>query len=287
MDFLQENNFHLLVSLDGNKENDGYRMDKAGHSSFERVVTNVDMLRDKYPDYFLRYVNFNAVLHNRNSVESIYRFFKEKYDKIPRIGELNNVGIRKDKLEEFNRTYKNAQESLQQAEHYEEIERDMFMNTGNYRNLTLFLHQYSGFVYRDYTDLLYDKKEAKSVPTGTCFPFSKKMFVTVNSKILPCERIGHQFALGRIGKTEIELNPEWIADKYNDYYARMESQCNRCKNKKACIQCLFNLKDIESKPVCFGYMNDKDFNNYVNQQMHFLEQNPEAYQKIMKEVIVW
>ena len=122
MDFLQENNFHLLVSLDGNKENDGYRMDKAGHSSFERVVTNVDMLRDKYPDYFLRYVNFNAVLHNRNSVESIYRFFKEKYNKIPRIGELNNVGIRKDKLEEFNRTYKNSQESLQQAEHYEEIE---------------------------------------------------------------------------------------------------------------------------------------------------------------------
>lgn len=47
------------------------------------------------------------------------------------------------------------------------------------------------------------------------------------------------------------------------------------------------LKDIESKPVCFGYMNDKDFNNYVNQQMHFLEQNPEAYKKIMKEVIVW
>ena len=107
-----------------------------------------------------------------------------------------NVGIRKDKLEEFNRTYKNSQESLQQAEHYEEIERDMFMNAGNYRNLTLFLHQYSGFVYRDYTDLLYDKKEAKSVPTGTCLPFSKKMFVTVNSKILPCERIGHQFALG-------------------------------------------------------------------------------------------
>ena len=226
-------------------------------------------------------------MHNRNSVESIYRFFKEKYNKIPRIGELNNVGIRKDKLEEFNRTYKNSQESLQQAEHYEEIERDMFMNAGNYRNLTLFLHQYSGFVYRDYTDLLYDKKEAKSVPTGTCLPFSKKMFVTVNSKILPCERIGHQFALGRIGETEIDLNPEWIADKYNNYYARMESQCNRCKNKKACIQCLFNLKDIESKPVCFGYMNDKDFNNYVNQQMHFLEQNPEAYKKIMKEVIVW
>lgn len=290
MDFLQENCFHLLISLDGNKENDGYRMDKVGHSSFERVVANVDILQKKYPDYFLRYVNFNAVLHNKNSVESIYRFFKEKYDKIPRISELNNVGIRKDKLEEFNRTYKNSQESLRQAEHYEEIERDMFMNTGNYQSLTLYLHQYSGFVYRDYTDLLFDKREAENIrriPTGTCLPFSKKMFVTVNNKILPCERIGHQFALGKIGETEIELNPEWIANKYNDYYARMEAQCSRCKNQKACIQCLFNLKDVESAIVCFGYMTDKDFRNYVNRQMYFLERNPEMYKKIMEDVIVW
>lgn len=290
MDFLQENCFHLLISLDGNKENDGYRMDKVGHSSFERVVANVDILQKKYTDYFLRYVNFNAVLHNKNSVESIYRFFKEKYDKIPRISELNNVGIRKDKLEEFNRTYKNSQESLRQAEHYEEIERDMFMNTGNYQSLTLYLHQYSGFVYRDYTDLLFDKREAENIrriPTGTCLPFSKKMFVTVNNKILPCERIGHQFALGKIGETEIELNPEWIANKYNDYYARMEAQCSRCKNQKACIQCLFNLKDVESKPVCFGYMTDNDFRNYVNRQMYFLERNPEMYKKIMEDVIVW
>lgn len=290
MDFLQENCFHLLISLDGNKENDGYRMDKVGHSSFERVVANVDILQKKYPDYFLRYVNFNAVLHNKNSVESIYRFFKEKYDKIPRISELNNVGIRKDKLEEFNRTYKNSQESLRQAEHYEEIERDMFMNTGNYQSLTLYLHQYSGFVYRDYTDLLFDKREAENIrriPTGTCLPFSKKMFVTVNNKILPCERIGHQFALGKIGETEIELNPEWIANKYNDYYARMEAQCSRCKNQKACIQCLFNLKDVESTFVCFGYMTDKDFRNYVNRQMYFLERNPEMYKKIMEDVIVW
>lgn len=285
MDFLQENEFHLLISLDGNKENTEYRVDKAGNCAFERIVTNVNKLKEKYPDYFRTHVNFNAVLHNKNSVEEIYRFFKEEYDKIPRIGELNNVGIRKDKLEEFKRTYKNSQESLHQAEHYEEIERDMFMNTGNYRSLTLFLHQYSGFVYNDYTDLLFEKKEKlQNIPTGTCLPFSKKMFVTVNGKILPCERIGHQFALGKITENEIELNPEWIADKYNEYYARVESQCSKCRNSRACIQCIFNLENIDSKPVCYGYMNEQNFQNYVNHQMHFLKKHPEAYKKIMQEV---
>lgn len=286
MDFLQDNKFHLLISLDGNKENTSYRVDKAGNNSFERIVANVDKLKSTYPDYFRDYVNFNAVLHSRNSVESIYHFFKEGYDKIPRIGELNNVGIRKDKQDEFNRTYKNSQESLQQAEHYEEIERDMFLNAANYRNLALFLHRYSGFVFRDYTDLLFDKEAVQFIPTGTCLPFTKKMFVTVNGKILPCERIGHQFALGKLTETGIELDPEWIADTYNDYYMKLASMCSKCRNNKACIQCMFNMQGLNAQPVCYGYMNEENFKKYVNLQMQFLEKHPEAYQEIMEKVIM-
>jgi uncharacterized protein len=286
MDFLKDHDFHLLVSLDGDKENTGYRVDKAGNCAFVRVVKNVDGLRKKYPDYFKERVNFNAVLHNKNSVEEIYKFFKDKYDKIPSIGELNNMGIRKDKIEEFKQTYRNSQESLQQSEHYEEIERDMFIQTGSYQTVNLFLHQYSGFVFKDYTDLLFDRSNRKIIPTGTCLPFTKKMYVTVNGKILPCERIGHQFALGEITDTEVKLDMEAIADKYNAYYAKLDNQCGKCKTIKACIQCMFNIVDLDGKPVCHGFMNEELFQNYVSAQMHFLERNPEAYKKLMEEVIV-
>jgi uncharacterized protein len=257
-----------------------------GNSTFERIVYNVDKLKEKYPDYFEKKVNFNAVLHNKNSVEDIYRFYKQKYDKIPTIGELNNAGIRRDKLDDFNRAYRNSRESLQQSEHYEEIERDMFIRSGNYQSVTLFLHRYSGFVFKDYTDLLFDRTEQKYLPTGTCRPFSKKMYVTVNGKILPCERIGHQFALGEITDSEIKLDAEAIAAKYNAYYAKFENQCGKCKTIKSCIQCIYNVANLEGKPVCHGYMNEGDFRKYVNAQMHFLEKHPEAYKKIMEEVIV-
>jgi uncharacterized protein len=196
------------------------------------------------------------------------------------------MGIRKDKQDEFNGTYRNSQESLQQSEHYEEIERDMFIRTGSYQGVNLFLHQYSGFVFKDYTDLLFDKSEQKRIPTGTCLPFTKKMYVTVNGKILPCERIGHQFALGEITDTEVILDAEAIADKYNAYYAKLDNQCGKCKNIKACIQCIYNIADLEGNPVCHGFMNEEAFRNYVNTQMHFLEKNPEAYKKLMEEVIV-
>ncbi|GHV58374.1 radical SAM peptide maturase [Bacteroidia bacterium] len=286
MDYLKEHSFRLLISLDGNNQNTGYRIDKSEKPAFTRIVNNVDALRKKYPDYFRKRVNFNAVLHNKNSVEEIYRFFKDKYDKIPSIGELNNVGICKDKQEEFKRTYKNSMESLLQSEHYEEIESDMFIHSGNYKSVTLFLHQYSGFVFRDYTDLLIDKSKRKNLPTGTCLPFSKKMFVTVNGKILPCERIGHQFALGEITETEVKLDAEAIANKYNYYYGKFEKQCSICKNIKSCTQCIYNVNDLEGKPICHGYMNEEKFRNYVIAQMQFLEKHPEAYQKIMEDVTV-
>ena len=286
MDYLQEHNFFLLISLDGNEKNTGYRVDKANHPIFNHIVKNVDLLKEKYPDYFRNNINFNAVLHNNNSVEEIYRFFKDRYNKIPTIGELNNIGIRKDKQEQFKRAYKNAHESLHQSEHYEEIERDMFISSGSYQSLTLFLHQYSGFVFKDYTDLLFDNKGLKSTPTGTCIPFSKKMYVTVNGKIMPCERIGHQFALGEITDTKVVLNMESIANKYNEWYAKFEHQCSGCKATQSCIQCIFNVSDLNNKPVCHGYMNEVAFRNYVNAQMQFLEKNPEAYNKIMEDVFV-
>ena len=79
MDYLVEHNFHILVSLDGNEKNDSYRVDHNGNCSFERVVRNVDLLREKYPDFFDKNVNFNSVFHNRSTIEEVYRFFKGKY----------------------------------------------------------------------------------------------------------------------------------------------------------------------------------------------------------------
>ena len=286
MDYLVIHDFHILVSLDGNEKNDSYRVDHQGKSSFDRVVHNVDLLRQKYPDFFKNNINFNSVFHNRSTVEEVYSFFRDRYDKKPMISELNTSGIRPGKKDEFNHTYKNSEESLHQSEHYEEIEKDLFIGASSYKSLTLYLHQYSGNYYRDYTDLLFDKKNLQYIPTGTCLPFSKKMFVTVNGKILPCERIGHQFSLGQITDAHIELDPFGIAKKYNEYFSKMEGACSRCKNRRACIQCLFNLENVDEKPVCHGFMNEQMFAEFEKQQLHFLSRHPDAYREIMEKVFI-
>jgi uncharacterized protein len=286
IDYLVEHDFNLLISLDGNRENTAYRVDKKGKPAYDKIIENVNIIRTAYPDYFLRKVNFNAVLHNKNSIEDIYLFFKNNYDKIPSIGELNNAGIRPEKQEEFDRAYRNSSESLYQSEHYTEIEKDMFLETSSYQSVAMYLFQYNEFVYKDYNELLYGKPNSDfNVPTGTCIPFSKKIYMTVNGKLLPCERIGHQFALGEVTNIEVKLDLEAIADKYNHFYAKLEKQCKFCYNKKSCIQCVYNLPNLESNPVCHGYMSKKEFEEYEKSQLSFLARNPEAYTRIMTEIL--
>lgn len=289
IDYLVDNKFNLLISLDGNEYNTSYRVDMRNRNSFSRIVKNIDLIKEKYPKYFEESVNFNSVLHNRNSVSDIYSFFKEKYNKIPSIGELNSSGIREDMIEEFEKTYKSSTESLLQSEHYSEIESDMFLKSPTYHSATTFLMQNSKFKYDDYNELLFGKNDYENaLPTGTCLPFSKKVFITVNGKILPCERIGHQFALGKIEKDKVDLDFEEIAKKYNSYYTKMEKQCKKCFNKKACVQCVFNLSDIDSSkcPKCFGFMDKQNYELYRNTQYNFLARNPKAYYRIMNDVIV-
>jgi len=83
-DYLVENNFSLLISLDGNEYNHSYRVDYAGKNSFDRVLSNIELFREKHPSFFTTNVNFNAVLHNRNSVSETFYFIKNKsiYEKI-------------------------------------------------------------------------------------------------------------------------------------------------------------------------------------------------------------
>lgn len=286
MDFLVKHDFNLLISLDGNEYNNSYRVNMTGTPAYPIVISNVDKLCRKNPEYFEHKVNFNAVLHNRNSIGEIYDFFKNRYDKTASIGELNNMGIRPDKVKLFQETYRNSQESLHDSENYEKIEQEMFIKSATYQTVTSFIHQYSGFVFRNYTDLLLGKQK-KAIPTGTCIPFGRRMFITVNGKIMPCERIGQQFALGQVtAEAGVELDVEMIADKYNAYFAKLENQCSKCYRSESCIQCIFNLQDLEGTPVCHGFMNEQEFEVYKSGQMDFLRKHPEEYYRIMENVVV-
>ncbi len=123
------------------------------------------------------------------------------------------------------------------------------------------------------------------LPTGTCIPFTRKLYLSVNGKILPCERIGQQFALGRVTDSEVQIDVEHIAMECNMRLARMEKRCLACYNKKACSQCMYNLEGIDETPRCQGFMDKNAFRSYCEGNLSLIRQRPSLYRRIMNEVI--
>ncbi|MDR1199886.1 MAG: radical SAM peptide maturase [Prevotellaceae bacterium] len=287
MDYIAGKKFNTLISLDGNSKGHSYRVNHSGRNSFDTVYRNVKLLQQKHPEYFVEHVNFNSVLHNRNSVETTYTFIKNEFGKTPAMSELNNSGIRSDKIEEFNRTYRNKAESLLQSENYEKLSEDIFVGEPQTEQLLLFLHQYSGNTFRNYTDLFIDESELKYRSTGTCTPFGKKLFLTVNGKIIQCERIDHNFALGSVENGRVNLDLDYVVNRFNSYLDKLSKQCTVCHRKKSCIQCLYYIPDIDGdKPVCHGFMNKNDFERFQSYCLSHLAKKPQLYEKLMTEVLV-
>lgn len=283
-DFLVENDFQLLISLDGDEESNGYRIFKNNQPAFKRVLKNTIALRDRYPEYFKKNVNFNAVFHNKNSVSRIYNFFKKTFGKIPHIAELNPYGVESSRINEFKKMYADIADGILDIDDYEKVEREMFLSLPSIKSIAVFLHKYTGFVYQNYNDLQFPQKRPRRTPTGTCFPFYKKLFLTVNGKILPCERISHSHSLGYINDKCVEIDFDRVASKYNRYYDDARQLCSKCYNVETCQKCIFNFDAGQPGFTCDQFMGYSQFAEYLSKHMDYIESHPKLYSKIMTEV---
>jgi len=286
MDFMAEHDFNIFISLDGDEKNNAYRVFKNGNPTYERVLSNVEALQKKHPDFFKQRVFFNAVLHNKNSVEEIFNYFNDRFDKKPTILSLNTNGIREDQADEFWRTYVNEEESLYNSEDYSRIEQEMFIKLPSIQAVTSFMFSSSDFYYNDYNQFFTIDKAPERFPSGTCPPFSKKLFLTVNGKIMACERIGQQFELGRLTPEGIVLDFQEIADRYNRWFSMIRKQCQSCYIFDQCTQCIFYLDLKDGKPVCGNFQNYANYSRYVSNYLNFFEKNPGMFDRVVEEVMI-
>lgn len=287
MDFLAKKNFYLLISLDGNKEAQSYRVDKHGNNSFDTVFKNVKLLQDKYPEYFKSNVHFNSVVHNRNDVDTTYHFIKNNFDKETSFAPLSFMGIKKNKQKEFNEIYRSVYSSIKESPNCSQLENELFSNNPQTSSVIGYIRHNSGNVYNNYTKLLFDHSKLPRFPTGTCVPFSKKMFVTVNGRILQCEKIDHEYSLGTVDDEKVNLDFEQIARQHNECIFKFIKQCGKCAAKQYCNTCIFEANNLnEPDAQCQYFMTPKGLENHRTKQMEYLAQHPELYRRTLKEIII-
>lgn len=287
-DYLAEHEFRLLISLDGDENGQSYRVDHNGNNSFERVVRNVKELQSNHTEYFENFVMFNSVLHNRNNVESILHFIKDNFNKVPSISQLNTSGILPSKRDEFWNTFQSYTESIMQSSNCEALQEELFIKNPMTGAVMDLIHYESGNVYSSYNHLLISpKNDIATHLTGTCTPFSKKLFVTVNGKILPCERIDHVFSLGTVTDEKVDLNFELIASKYNRMITRYRNQCLSCGYKGRCRKCVYHDDNIMTeKPVCQMFTSEANLDASKKEALRYLRHHPYLYYNLLTNVVI-
>lgn len=282
-DFLVDKKFHIIISLDGDKEAHSYRIDRFGQNSFNRVFENIKKLQIKYPNYFKKYVSFNSVLTNRSDLRRVKDFIQKEFEKDPMISEVNDFGIQDNQKEKFEEIYRSINKDLSGKSPEEVLEIVDFEKNPTNKIAYIILKNFSHNCFRSYNELL-PQKECKIFPTGTCFPFDKKLFVTAKGDLLPCERINQKYSLGYVSEDGVHINFDEIAKKYTDYYKRVFRRCKECYAKPICEQCMFYIHDLDNNPSCPNFLTKQKYDELLASHLTYLFKNPKVYQRIMKEM---
>lgn len=288
MDYIANNDFALLISLDGDKAANGHRLSHSGHSSFDKVYANAKLLKSKYPDYFEKSVAFNSVLHNLNTLESLRNFIHSEFGKYPDVSPINTRGVDPLKRLELNKIYNDYYSNIYSSDSPDELSESLFLNDPDIKDLRKYI-VISGNHYSDYNGLFREGISGKRVPCpGTCVPFSRKMFVTVGGKILPCERIGQDYYFGIASEQGINLSAEQVAHRYNVLIGTFANQCASCAAIQICSKCVYYAlsESPKTEPYCDGEMDETTFRSWSERQRSFLAKRPHLMKRLTKNILI-
>lgn len=282
MDFLVKNKFLLLISLDGNEVHNGYRVFKNGRPSFKTVFRNIVKLKEKYPRYFERNTGFISVNHKKNSWKEVENFFKQTFNRTPVFDDLNMVGVNHDKMNEFYKIYKQKYSDLKPVE-INEYKTDPRKMAGNPFRLYIkrLINLHTNYCVSKYSQLF--RSDEKTSVSGTCAPFSIRIFLTVNGKLLPCERIPQKYFLAEVDENGVRIDFQKVADKYNNWFEIINKQCNICYNRHHCSQCIFHLDLEDPSCKCGRYKNFDSYKKDLEKDLSIVEEAPLLYSNILNE----
>lgn len=288
MDFIAKHDFRLLISLDGNKRHNVHRITPNGKNSFDTIYRNACLLRDKYPDYFAKKVSFNAVLNKDSDEKEIRDFFWTEFKKDVMISEMNLLGLNEKYVKEFFNTLFKKKIDWQQLLQ-EEIslrENKEIKVTDSVIQYAIFIDAYCGNSVFSIQDLFMQNTTAqKLLPTGTCLPFDRKIFITTNGKILPCEKIGQDFVLAQVSDGGLHIDLAEIAEAYKKKYDKIRKQCAVCARWKNCGQCMLSIQEVDGKINCPIFTPWNKALDYFSDLLSYAEEHPDLYEIIVKNVV--
>lgn len=224
IDFLEEYNFRVLISLDGNEGDNIFRVYRNLKPSFNNLNYAVKYLFQCHPDYFANNVDFISVLHNKSDIISICKYFSE-FNKTPILTMLS--------LEDIN-------ESQQIVYPYQGVSsKEMIqlysLNQNIYRTIKNATKSKSVVDFENEVSLFPNNN-----PLRGCNLFSNKIFLSANEQVYLCEKSSRRFPFGDFKNGKLSFYVDTINKYYQNIYNSINHVCSDCAIKILCKKCFFS-----------------------------------------------
>lgn len=276
-DFLNRHKFRILVSLDGDKVHDAYRKTVSGTESFNIVFKNLKSIQNNYPELFSN-IRFNSVYTDKSDAEEILDFFYSEFHKFPQFSILHDTDGEAKGSEKIKMMYK----PLSIPEKYR-LNSNLLLENPIHKHIIEFCIKSSEYCYYDEGELMVDSPAKAKYPSGTCIPFSKRLFVTTDGKFQPCEKINRDIPLGNVSKNgSIDINPVRIADRFNMMLEEQERLCMRCYLQPFCTKCALQY----SSSLCKNITTEKQLAKMLTEVYSYIEDNPYIIDLLAKNIVI-
>ena len=263
IDFFIRNNFSIIISLDGPKEeHDKFRRFHDNTGTFDKVWNYILKIKERDEEYFLNNVSFASVYCAEHNLLNMERFFSKNF-------KINKVRISPTKPDNTN-FYENLEvKSKEKSKNNLKRLNKRYMSAmvagkpvSNFLN-SLFSSSLLKIKDRDTFSLdekLAGKYKAFGV-SSTCFPGGEKLYVGVDGVFYICERVNQFFSIGDCKSGIDYMKVKKIVELYSRFVLE---NCLFCEARRFCNLCIAH----HNKEAGF------DHNGYC-----------ETYKKNMKEVL--
>lgn len=246
-----KNNIQIMFSLDGPKEVHDKNRIFAGSNrgSFEKLRDSMKMIYSMDRKYYKKNVSFNTVLDPQNELRTIYEFLdKDRLisKNLSRISVLNDNYT--DKQCEFSGEFVEEQEYEYFKCFLSKLKRinEKFVARAVKEEFDNEMRE-----IKQHEEKMQEEISKVNHHSGPCIPGAKKIFVTAEGNIYPCERVSEISEASKIGDIKKGIDKNKVLNLLNiERYS--QDRCKDCwayQHCTICIACADDTKNISNKEI--------------------------------------
>lgn len=245
VEFLSTNEFHLMISLDGSKkEHDANRKFMSGEGSFDLIMENVRHIKETFPEYGNK-IMFNTVLNPKSNLSCVLEFFST--DDVLADNHIIFNSVNEDGLE----TELEYEESYDLIRRYEYLKVLLFLIGKISKEAVSKLMRDAINQNKEFYQILNKHYPIlkKFHHNGPCMPGIRRLFITVDGKFFPCEKVSETSDFYCIGTLETGFSLKKMEQLLNiGKYTKEE--CKSCWILQNCSICADQFEPNEDCAVC-------------------------------------